>query len=85
MRLQNKAGMFYVGYLLSGGVVIGLALSCLDDMPAIIVIFTWFLIFGVAQFGFLRCPHCRKCAIILPSGMVSPFVGTHCRYCGHEY
>ncbi len=47
--------------------------------------FAWFVAFAALQFLIFRCPHCRKVAVLTPSGWASPFVGTRCRYCGKDY
>jgi hypothetical protein len=44
-----------------------------------------FCLFGIAQFAVLVCPHCQASATRTPSGMLTPLVGTHCRYCLKEY
>jgi endogenous inhibitor of DNA gyrase (YacG/DUF329 family) len=47
--------------------------------------FGWFFVVVVSQFFILRCPHCKKPAVITPQGWRTPWVGTRCRYCGEPY
>jgi hypothetical protein len=77
VRLQARGCIFYGIYLL-GALVIGTVL------PVGFVVL-WFLVFGTAQFLLLRCPHCRKSAIVRPAGWTTPLAGRVCAYCEKAY
>ncbi len=85
MRMKAKSIVFFISYLLGGLVVMLVGFSLYSDSVAIVVVLSWFLAFGIGQLFLLRCPHCRKSAIITPRWAATPFVGERCQHCGKEY
>jgi hypothetical protein len=79
--MQRKIVVMAAFYLLGGLALIIL----LGTERAALPVFALFLLVGIGQFFWFRCPHCGKIAFIREGGWASPFVGTHCRHCGNEY
>ena len=85
MRMETKSVIFFMSYLVGGLVVMLLGFSLYSNRVVVAAVLSWFLVFGIGQFFFLRCPHCLKSATITPRWVATPFVGERCRYCGKEY
>jgi len=85
MRLAPKAVIVYATYIAGVIVVGGVALIRLGQGGAIAVLLAWFVTFVIVAFALLRCPHCHKAAIRMPSGAYVPWVGARCRYCARSY
>ena len=79
--MQRKMAVVASTYLLGG-----LALTILlGGERAVLPVFALFLLIGVGQFFWFRCPACGKLAFIREGGWCSPLVGTRCRHCGNDY
>jgi len=88
MKLKFKALLFYAAFF--GGFMLLPKLAAVAGIISgrgeeFAVGFGWFFVVVVSQFFILRCPHCKKPAVITPQGWRTPWVGTRCRYCGEPY
>jgi hypothetical protein len=85
--MKRKAALFYVTALM--GLFAGLALvvSAYGERSTgvLVLALAWVALAGIAQYFWLRCPHCHRSALQRPSGDATPFVGDACRYCGRAY
>ena len=85
-NLKRRAAFFYAVAIASFFALVGAFYVLLGESSVIVpVLLVWVGVVGVAQYAWLKCPHCGSPAIILPSGMATPVVGDHCRYCGKPY
>jgi hypothetical protein len=85
MRMQTKAKIFVVTYLLGGLVVIYLSLEKLRNTFSVLPPLIWFVAFGIAQFRVLACPVCGRHSVKTVRGTYGVDPGTTCRGCGSAY
>ena len=88
MRMQKKAGLLYltaVSATIGIGVLLIAVLPKASQPLAGIASLIVGLLFGIAQFVSLTCPHCNALAIRKPNGGWTPFIGDECRYCHRAY
>jgi hypothetical protein len=84
MTLQAKQNIW--GAALLAGFFVLLFAAAQSGSPAFLAgLGAWFLILGVLQFRWFRCPSCGELAIRTPTGLYVPNVGTKCRHCGNSY
>jgi hypothetical protein len=88
MRMRAKSRIFYFSFVFltlgSTGALVAILPTTAQPLAGMMGLIC-LCIFGIAQFVVLVCPHCQASATRTPSGIFTPFVGTHCRYCLKEY
>ena len=82
--MQIRVAIVAVAFL-AGLPLVTWILGPLSNEAEVVLALVWFLLFAVGQFWLFRCPHCGKLAVIRPSGVATPFVGSTCAYCHREY
>ena len=80
MKMKKRMFVFLISFF-SGFILI----FSLAPEPWNLLAFAWAFALMLAQFLIFRCSHCHKTAIIRPSGLSTPFVGSACRHCGELY
>jgi hypothetical protein len=86
-KLKHRALLFYGAAVASSFAIVGVIAALSGERSGLIPVglILWFAVIGVAQFAWLKCPHCHNSAILTPRGMATPFVGDTCRHCGKVY
>lgn len=92
MRLDTKFKVFFTVFAVGGLLGEAALYYWLDpsgggDVNREVVAFVvvWALAFGVMQRRLLRCPNCRKHALVPPGTVGLQRPGRRCKYCGLDY
>lgn len=85
MRLWLRALLLFPAVLVLGVCSVLAGLAKVGGLPLPIWLLGWLMLGNALLFLGLRCPHCRRWAVVRPSGTVSPIVGHACRHCGTRY
>lgn len=88
MRMRAKALILHAATMVGTLGLFGLLLVVLPPSAqalAGIAAMILGVFLAIVNLAVLVCPSCKASAVLTPSGMATPFVGTKCRYCDKEY